>query len=347
MYNSRRRHTPVPDILFPMAARANPLEQNTGRREIVDLRKIAARDLDPLLADEIDEWRTELDWDFEPSADLVRKYAGTNSLGGAALMVDGKVAGYGYAVLEEPRGIIGDVYVRPYLRDPSSEAQLFRALLDALAATPRVSRMESQLMLVTPESAAIIAGDTATRQPVRLFERRLMTRDGATPLPPANTRVRERFRFEPWQDHFMHLAGSIIAGSYKGETDNEINSQYRSPAGARRFLGNIVEFPGCGTFHPAGSFVAFDRETGEAAGMALSSFVAQNTGHISQLCVMPAARGAGLGNELLRESADALYQHGAKLVSLTVTASNRTAISIYDRFAFRTTRTFFAYIWES
>jgi ribosomal protein S18 acetylase RimI-like enzyme len=327
-----------------MAARANSMEQNAGQREIVDLRRIASRELAPLLADEVGEWRSELDWDFEPSADLVRKYAGTSSLGGAALIVDGEVAGYGYAVLEEPRGIIGDIYVRPHQRDSASEAELFRSLLDALAATPRITRMESQLMLVTPEAAAVIG---ASGRRVRLFERRLMSRDAGIPLPPEAAPLRTRFRFERWEDHHMHMAGSIIAGAYKGETDSEINAQYRSPAGARRFLSNIVEFPGCGTFHGGASFLAWDRESGEAAGMVLSSFVASETGHISQLCVMPAARGAGLGKELLRMSSEALYRHGARRVSLTVTASNHTAISIYEKFGFRNVRTFFAYIWEA
>jgi len=322
------------------------MEQNAGRREIVDLRKVAASDLEPLLADEIEEWRSELKWDFEPSADLVRTYAGTNSLGGAALMVDGRVAGYGYAVLEEPRGIIGDIYVRPHLRDANAEAELFRSLLDAVAATPRISRMESQLMLVTAESAAIIATGGASLKPVRLFERRLMLRDCTIPLPPEIGALRSRFRFEPWEGHYLHVAGAIIAAAYKGQTDSEINAQYRSPSGARRFLNNIVEFPGCGTFHPASSFVAFDAKTGAAAGMVLASFVAADTGHISQLCVMPEARGASLGRQLLRTSAEMLYRNGARRISLTVTASNKTAISIYEKFGFRSLRTFFAYIWE-
>jgi ribosomal protein S18 acetylase RimI-like enzyme len=330
-----------------MAARADSMQQNAPYREIVDLRKVAARDLEPVLLDEIREWRTELHWDFNPSADLVRQYAGTNSLGGAALLVNGEVAGYGYAVLEEPRGIIGDIYVRPHLREANLEAELFRSLLNALAATPRVTRMESQLMLVTPESAAAIAHAVAYRQPVRLYGRRLMIRDGGLPLPDANASVRSRFRFEPWNDRYMHVAGTIIAAAYKGETDSEINAQYRSPAGARRFLANIVEFPGCGTFHAAAAFLAFDNDTGEAAGMVLSSFVAADTGHVSQICVMPGARGTGLGKELLRESADALYRHGARLVSLTVTESNGTAISIYEKFGFRDVRRFCAYIWEA
>ena len=339
--NVRTRYT------LSMAARANSMEQNPRRHEIVDLRRISVRDLEPLLADEIQEWRTELDWDFEPSADLVRKYAGANSLGGAALMLDDQVAGYGYAVLEEPRGIIGDIYVRPHLRGVASESEIFRSLLDALMATPRITRMESQLMLVTQESAALIAGVGSLSKPVRLFGRRLMSRGAHLFLPGIDPNLRTRFRFERWDDHLMHTAGAIIAASYKGETDSEINAQYRSPGGARRFLSNIVDFPGCGTFHKSASFVAFDSRTGEAAGMVLSSFVSLESGHISQLCVLPNFRGAGLGNELLRTAAGALYQHGAQRISLTVTASNTAAISIYDKFGFHKVRDFFAYIWEA
>ncbi len=327
-----------------MAAVANPMGQNAGQREIVDLRRVPVRDLEPLLADEIAEWRRELAWDFEPSAALVRRYAGSGSLGGAALMVDGQVAGYGYAVLEEPRGIIGDLYLRPQMREAGAEAELFRSLLDALAATPRVSRMESQLMLVSAQTAELIR---STGRPVRTFARRLMVREDGGPLAPSSALPDGRFRFDPWEDSFLHLAGAIIAASYKGQTDSEINSQYRSPSGARRFLSNIVEFPGCGLFHAAGSFVVFDRQTGEAVGMVLASFVSEEAGHISQLCVLPGLRGFGLGRELLRRSDEVLRGNGARLVSLTVTESNAGAIALYERSGFRPVRSFFAYTWEA
>ena len=329
-----------------MAAPANFAGVRTGRGEIVDLRKIAARDLDPLLEEEIREWQTELDWDFRPSADLVRRYTAANSLGGAALIVDGAVAGYGYGVLEEPRGIIGDLYIRAAVRNPQSECDLFRSLLEALATTPRISRMESQLMLLTAGSAQLIATNGAHRNFVRVFPRCLMARDSAFSLPRAEAGPLARVRFDRWQDHSMHVAGTIIAAAYKGETDAEINSQYRSPGGARRFLSNIVEFPGCGSFHAGASFIASDRRTGDPAGMVLASFVAKDVGHISQLCVLPGSRGLGLGKELLRAAVDTLSQHGARSVSLTVTSSNSTAISLYEQFGFRRGRSFYAYIWE-
>lgn len=331
-----------------MAARAGLIGKRGGNPEIVDLRTVAARELEPVLSDEIREWQSELNWDFEPSAELVRQYAASSSLGGAALMVDGEVAGYGYAVVEEPRGIIGDVYVRPRLRTPRFEADLFQSILEALATTPHVTRMESQLMLAGAEAAEVIRAESAARgRPVRIFERRLMWREAGAPLDAAPGDAAGSFRLEPWEQRYLHAAGGIIAGAYQGEPDSEINVQYRSPSGARRFLSNIVEFPGCGIFDAGASFIAFDRNTGAAAGMALSSFIAGGSGHISQLCVMPEARGRGLGRELLREASAALHRNGARRVSLTVTASNRTAVSLYEKSGFRDIRRFFAYIQES
>ena len=46
---------------------------------VVDLRKISAADLTPLLDEETAVWRAALDWDFEPSAEsgpALRRHAG-------------------------------------------------------------------------------------------------------------------------------------------------------------------------------------------------------------------------------------------------------------------------------
>ena len=43
----------------------------------------------------------------------------------------------------------------------------------------------------------------------------------------------------------------LIAAAYKGHVDATINDQYGSVTGARRFIHNIVQYPGCGRFFPA------------------------------------------------------------------------------------------------
>ena len=86
-----------------MAARLEPALQHP---EIVDLRRLSARDLEPLLAEETAAWQTELEWEFEKSADLVRRFVDMRALNGNALIRDDEVAGYLYYVLEEGKGLI-------------------------------------------------------------------------------------------------------------------------------------------------------------------------------------------------------------------------------------------------
>ena len=322
-----------------MAAQIEPVAQGP---EIVDLHRLSAHELDPILLAETVEWRERLDWDFGRSADLVRRFADMRALNGVALVDRGEVAGYGYSVFEEYKGLIGDIYVRPPWRDADTQVRVFRSLLDFLIATPHVRRIESQLMLMEPAVARAIQRERF----VKLFERVLMEfdYDCALPDPPAATL--RRFQIESWADHHHDLAASVISLAYNGHIDSQINDQYRTLAGARRFLYNIVQFPGCGTFFRPASFIATDLASGWIAGIALASFVADDVGHITQLCVTPAVKGVGLGYELMTLSLHALRQNGAKRVSLTVTAANTEAIRLYERCGFRELRRFFAYVWE-
>lgn len=310
--------------------------------EIIELRRLSARELDPLLLEETVEWDQELDWDFSKSADLVRKYADMRALGGAALIDHGEVAGYGYSVVEDHKGLIGDLYIRPGWRRGDAEIRLFRMMLDGLIATAQIRRIESQLMLVE----ASVAKALQRERFVRLFERILMRFDVSTPMPPTRNEQHRRFRLEPWSDHYHDEASNVIALSYEGHIDSQINDQYRTFTGARRFLYNIVQYPGCGEFFRNASFVATDIETGWIAGIVLTSFVSAEVAHITQLCVTPRAQGMGLGYEMLRQAIAALRAGGAKRISLTVTTANTGALNLYERCGFREIRRFFAYVWE-
>ncbi len=310
--------------------------------EIVELRQLSGRELDPLLLEETVEWQTELDWDFGRSADLVHQFADMRALMGNALVERGEVVGYGYSVVEDHKGLIGDVYVRPPWRHSGNEVRLFRAILDGLIASPGVKRIEGQLMMVNP-----IVGRALQRERfVKVQERMLMKLDTTTPpyLPAGG--ALQQFHIEHWADHHHEMAAGVISLSYAEHIDSQINDQYRTVAGARRFIYNIVQFPGCGAFFRQGSFVAFDPETGCLAGIVLVSFVGDQVGHITQLCVAPGAKGRGLGYELLREAINALRIHGARRISLTVTTANVEAIRLYERSGFRPVRNFLSYVWE-
>ena len=95
-----------------------------------------------------------------------------------------------------------------------------------------------------------------------------------------------------------------------GHIDSRINDQYRTSAGARRFLHNIVQYPGCGAFYRPASLAAFEGVSGRLCGISLASLVTPETGHVTQICVSPAVRGTGIGYELLRQSLTTLARHG-------------------------------------
>jgi ribosomal protein S18 acetylase RimI-like enzyme len=322
-----------------MAARSDPI---AGSLELMDIRHVDSRALNALLAEETVEWDLELSWDFSKSAELIRQFADQRGLNGAVLRSYGEVVGYGYAIVEDAKGLVGDIYVRPRWRTDESEVLLFRTLLDSLMITPGVRRVESQLMLIERPAAEALQRERF----VRLLERILMRLDGARPMPQSRRLPLWRFRIDLWGEHLYDAASSVIALAYVGHVDAQINDQYRTLAGALKFLCNVVQFPGCGTFYRPASFVAVDAVTGWIAGISLCSFVASDVGHITQLCVTPQVKGMGLGYELLRKSVEALRMAGARRITLTVTTANEEAVRLYRRCGFAETRRFFAYVRE-
>jgi ribosomal protein S18 acetylase RimI-like enzyme len=321
-----------------MAARLHPAPRPA---EIVDLRRLSARDLEPLLEEECAAWLDELAWDFEKSADLVRRFVDMRALSGSALVEDDQVVGYMYWVLEEDKGLIGDLYIRRRARSAERENALIEAALEPIMLSPSVRRIESQLMMIPyVPGAALPRSECAS-----VFARNFMQID-LERSPLGRGHVRQPMYVEKWHDHYGDAAAGLIAAAYAGHVDSRINDQYRSPAGARRFLHNIVQYPGCGAFYRPASCVAFDALTSKMVGLSLASIVAPDTGHITQICVAPEVRGTGIGYELLRQSLATLRDMGCRVASLTVTASNDDAVALYRRVGFRVVRQFSAYVWD-
>ncbi|MGA2741034.1 MAG: GNAT family N-acetyltransferase [Bryobacteraceae bacterium] len=329
-----------------MAARLEPVP-TAPTPSLVDLRHLRSEDLGELLTEEIEAWRSLLDWDFGKSADLVRRFVDMRALNGFALVDDGEVAGYAYYVLEEHKGLIGDLFVREPFRTIENENRLLESVLRSLTAAPHIGRIESQLMMCHT------TGGLPLPRYLSSFERNFMMLD----MPPATLGPARRWGrglgpaasrvyIEKWADQYQEPAAQLIAAAYQGHVDSLINDQYRSVAGSRRFLFNIVQYPGCGTFFKPASVAAFDRLTGRICGICLASLVMPYCGHITQICVAPWVRGAGVGYELLRQSLTLLREAGCSKTSLTVTASNRGAVKLYEDVGFTTIRKFFAYAWE-
>lgn len=309
--------------------------------ELVELTQIDAADLEPVLQEESITWRSTLRWDFGSSAELVRRFVRIQALGGFALRIGGRVVGYTYYVVEERKGLIGDLYILRQFSCPEYEETLLSAVLEALVMSPGVSRIEAQLMMMHgPFERPLPLADYLKVHP-RIF----MLADLGDIPRLAEGKAAGEYNYRHWTESRLEESAALIAAAYRGHVDATINDQYGSVSGARRFIHNIVQYPGCGSFHLPASMTA-ERVDGSLAGIILGSLVAADTGHVTQVCVAPDEVGKGIGYELMRRALHVFGQSRCDRISLTVTAGNTAAIDLYQRLGFRATRRFAAYVWD-
>jgi ribosomal protein S18 acetylase RimI-like enzyme len=312
--------------------------------EILDLRHFSSADLRPLLEDEIAMWGRLLSWDYGTSAEMILRYMDAKILPGYAAIERGSIFGYSFFVYEQSKGVIGDLFVRDGASSSGRhevEQRLLTHVIETLQQSPGIHRVEAQLLAHnTGEVAHPFLQQGFSRHP-RVFMNFEIARHPQTapPLPP-------QFEIRPWSEQEYQSAAALITAAYRGHVDSEINDQYRTLTGSLRFLNNIVRFPGCGTFDPRASFVVFQRRTRTLVGLILCSLVRPDVGHITQVCVLPEHRSAGLGEAMLAASTRNLRERGFRFISLTVTEANDRAIALYKRIGFESTRVFDAFVWE-
>ena len=305
--------------------------------EILDLRHFSARQLRPLLERESELWRARLRWDYRASTELLLQYLESRILHGFVALDQGRVCGYTFCVYEGHKAVIGDAFAAGHrtMGDADTTRQLLTHVLEMLRHSPAVDRVESQLLLFDAgEFADLFAGPEFTVYP-RLFLECNLGRPAA--LPAADVPAQDTpadLELLPWTPQDYQAAAELIYACYVGHTDAQINDQYRSLHGSLRFLHNIVRFPGCGIFEANFSWMLRDRRSRALVGMILSSRVAPEVAHITQLCVAPHLRGRGFGRLLLDRCAAGLLGAGFEAVTLTVTERNNPAARLYEQFGF-------------
>jgi ribosomal protein S18 acetylase RimI-like enzyme len=265
-------------------------------------------------------------------------------LPGYAAVSRGKVFGYSFFVYESNKGVIGDLFVSEGENGASKqevEARLLTHVIETLQQSPGIQRIEAQLLAHDAGAAAQPFLDQGFSRHARLFmSLPLSTAQMDTKLIAADIEIRR------WTDQEYQPSASVITAAYRNHVDSQVNDQYRTLSGSLRFLNNIVRFPGCGTFDPESSFVAVNRRNHALAGIILCSRVRYDTGHVTQVCVLPEYRRLRLGKALLAATVRNLVQRKFSALSLTVTEANTPAVELYRHLGFETRRVFDAFVWE-
>ena len=310
--------------------------------ETAELQLFRGVDLQPILDEQRAYWSEHFRWDFSPSKNLIMRYLDMHSLNGSVLMKAGRPIGYSFFIQEERKALIGDLFITRDYRNVATERFLLEMILKSAAAHPGVRRIEGQLpaLSFTPKDEIVYGS------PLKIFPRLFtLTDDLDRSLEPRPT---EPFlQYIRWAHHYLDPAARLIARAYGSHVDSRINDQYRSYAGARRFLYNTSQHPGCGAFCRQAALVAVYTPSREVCAVCLASLVEPRVGHVTQLCVAPHMSGQGVGYESIRRSLAAFRELDCEAVSLTVTESNERAVRLYERIGFRTIRRFHAFVWEA
>lgn len=306
--------------------------------KILDLRQVTVPQMDALLAEETRHWRTELHWDYQSAAELIKRFMEAHALNGCVAFENGEALGYTFYVLEEHKGLIGGLYVSPRKEQALIGRRLLEEILFSMRALPQMYRIEAQLM---PFGGPV--EEPLREQGFELHKRQFMRLE----LHPHNgqTGASNSMRLDRWHDRYFESCAKLIYLAYANHVDGEINDQYRTRTGALKFLKNIILLPGCGQFVPGASFVLRQPGGDELVAAVLTSEVSPGVAHTTQLCVLPGFQGSGLGRLLLQTSADALRALRFRELTLTVTSGNHGAVHLYEHLGFRTIKTFTAGVW--
>ncbi len=301
-------------------------------------------------------WGRLLSWDYSTSAEMILRYMEAKILPGYAAIERGSIFGYSFFVYEQSKGVIGDLFVGEAAREERGgeaqrpgrhevEERLLTHVIETLQQSPGIHRVEAQLLAhSTGEVAGPFLRTGFSRHPRVFMNFEIGKQPQASPGSLAS--LPAEFEIRPWSEQEYQPAAALITAAYRGHVDSEINDQYRTLAGSLRFLNNIVRFPGCGTFDQPSSFVVFHKRTHTLVGVILCSLVRPDVGHITQVCVLPEYRSAGLGEVMMAASTRNLRGRGLRFISLTVTEANDRAIVLYKRIGFESTWVFDAFVWE-
>lgn len=306
---------------------------NTDLR-IVPLAVADFDSLDAVFDEQCDEWLDLLKWDYTRPSRMIRQVARQRDLSGFAAAVEGRTVGFGYYVLERDRCSFGDLYVSKEWRGIDADRRLAAAILEEIARTRRVRRVESQCVAVDNRGA----DELLEEQGFERFERQYMmagVADARRPARDGSKAEAKGIEVRPWREEDFAQAARIIHRSYQGQYDSRINSQYRTEEGCAEILSILTDTPWCGEFLPQVSRMVARRSSGHVVGLLVASRIAPGVGHIGQVSIHPAYQNMGLGRRMLYDAMAEFARFGLSRVTLAVTAANAGAVHLYESSGFR------------
>jgi ribosomal protein S18 acetylase RimI-like enzyme len=279
-------------------------------------------------------WRETLGWDVVGAIAALERAVDRGGLSGKAIRCGGTTLAYAYYVVEGDRGVISGWVVSPSFGDPQLGTFLLRAMVEDLDRR-NVRRIETQFICF---DAAPWLASCFEQLGFRTHWRDFLKAPISRPRPerPASSQV----VLLPWTAWNLSEMAALMERAHRGGPDAVMNELYRTSAGCRALLNNIVRQSGCGRSLTEASCVARERTSDEPAGFAIVTEIGRRHGHLAQVAVAPAFQGQGIGHRLLAHTFSRLADLGIDTLSLMVSHGNEPALALYRAMGFESTYRF-------
>jgi ribosomal protein S18 acetylase RimI-like enzyme len=289
---------------------------------IRDWRYADTPDLEPLYEAERRQWLTDLGWD---TSDAWAEIEGARAAGRlpGLLAVDerGSICGWTYFLIDDRVAQVGSLV--------GESAQATRALIDSV-----VARAQGAAECVTCFSYSRAPGLEAAlaAHGFEITRYQYLSRS-APALNP--------FRADgadSWRDGDDVPAADLLRAAYGS------NGRFFAAHGLadewRRYVHNLVTFPGCGRFDRPATRVL--REDGRMSALVMMTALGPGVAHVAQVAVHPTRRNQGLAGKLLDRALALAHAAGRSRATLLVEEGATAARTLYAHRGFRPCATFIA-----
>jgi GNAT superfamily N-acetyltransferase len=284
---------------------------------VCDWRDADARILAPLYEDGRRRWTGALGWDTSGAWRNLEEARTTWGLPGLLAVDDaGRVQGWTYFLAQDDLLQVGGLAAESPLAT--------RALVETLVQISGDAGMRGVSCFMFDEAPTV--GDALGRlgfeiEPFEYLSRAIALASMRDLLTGA----------DGWRHGDAAAAGALLHASYGPETARHIAPGH-TPAAWERYVRNLVEQTGLGTFNPTATRVV--RGAGGIDALALVTALSPETAHIAQVAVRSSRRGEGLATALVEDACARAAEQGHTRATLLVGSSNTAARRLYDRLGF-------------
>ena len=283
--------------------------------------------LTTLFDEEATTWACGLRWNFEPNRKRLEAALDGGTLKG--LVVGDEVGPCAYATYsaDEEHGSLGSFFVSERAREGGIEVKLVRETLNCLLIL-RPGVIDCQTLFSSDpgliEPFLSQGFDSAARIYMIVDRSAWLAKRQAIPGDP---------RTKPIHRTDLRPVARLVYEAHLESRALDASSSFDTLDSCERILRQIISDEVCGPFDSPGSRRVDGN--GEVLAASLLTWPMPEVAHVSEVATAPTQRRRGLARHCLSESlASAFERRGAAAVTLSVTASNLSALALYESMGF-------------